>query len=172
MKKLHYLLVILAVCAFACESDDGPGSSISISAEFDLEETLAVNINENDPNSIDRTINFEASDDDLSSLGEIDEYEIESLQIIIENYDGADNVELRNMSIQVDGVATSFTLQTVPLQNSTIDLTDNADFLAAVAAEFLENNEITLTIAGEVSGQPVSFDMTIKVSLKVTGSPS
>ena len=172
MKKLHYLLVVLSVLAFACESDDDPISGISISADFDLEEKLAVNIGENAPNSIDQTLSFEASADDLSSLGEIDEYEIKSIKITIENYNGANDIELQNMSIRVDGVATAFTLQTIPLQYSTIDLTDNADFLAAVAAEFLENNEITLTIAGEVSGQPVSFDMKIEIAVKVSGSPS
>ena len=173
MKKLHYLLVVLSIFVLACESDDDAGSSITISAEFEIDKTFEVVIDEDKPRSINETVLFEASDDDLDVLDQVDGYEITSLQIIIANYAGPNDIELSNMSLAVVGTTTAFTLETFQLQNGTIDITDDADIFEAIAAEFLADNDITLTITGDISGEErVSFDMTIEVGVKASGSPS
>ncbi len=170
MKKTLYLFFALSAFTVACDSDD-LDDLLSISTTFTLDENFDVNISEEGPDSFDETIRIEASDNDLDELDKIEKYEITSAKFIIADYDGPSSTELEDMSISVVGTTIGFSIDPFEIANGTYDLNVDNSILEDMAEEFLKDNEIELRLTASVNNKPVSFNMTVELDVKVTGSP-
>ncbi|WP_136480027.1 hypothetical protein [Cognatitamlana onchidii] len=171
MKTKATLLIILLLNVFSCDEIDKL-------TEFDVNDSFAYTIivsestdSEGTPVSISEsiTINLTDNQDIDDNLDLIQSVAVNSITFEIDNFEGAELTTLSNVLLTFDSV-------TLRLADTDLKAADdsNTSYMVGTASDYdnianlLKNNKsVTAQISGTISETPVSFDINIKVDIKV-----
>ena len=169
MKNLSYPVVILFL--LFTQACDKVNDLNTIDLNSDLEKSYTANITDSDPLTVNETFNVEAGNDDKIKkyIDHIQDYTVNKVTYKISDYSGASGILLNgNLNIGSVSVAvTDLDLQAASTSGTVYDLQLSQADLDAIAADFKDGNSISGSLQGSVSDKPVTFTVTISISVTV-----
>jgi hypothetical protein len=175
MKNLRILpLLLLLVLLFRCDLIDEIKGLDEIDFEIELYASRDVNIEEDDPDTINDTfvISATSNPDVAEYINDITGFEIWDIYIKIPYYKGEDGIQFIG-KVNIGGYDLDFTEEPyfVPseLYNSggIYYLALNEANLQALNTKLLNEKKLEGSITGKVSGQPVAFTMDFYIDATV-----
>ena len=171
MKMLSRALVAVMLFSFAsCEVDDMK-DLLDTTINVDLDKEAHVVITEDDPAEYDETLSFDVSEE-ITDL-EIKEYEITEISVEVSNFVG-EATKITGLSLSIEGSSISLEIPEVSIalvnNQGPINIPVDEVTLAAIAAQFSNDNKITVNTAGAIDNKPAEFDLRVVIKAKVTGS--
>jgi hypothetical protein len=175
MKNLRILpLLLLLVLLFRCDLIDEIKGLDEIDFEIELYASRDVNIEEDDPDTINDVFEISATSnaDVAEYLNEITAFEIWNIYIKIPFYNGEDGIQFIG-KVNIGGYDLDFTQEPyfVPseLYNSggIYYLALNEANMQALNKKLMDEKKLACSIVGKVSGQPVAFTMDFYIDATV-----
>ncbi len=175
MKNLRILpILLLLLLLFRCDLIDEIKGLDEIDFEIELYASRDVNIEEDDPDTINDTfvISATSNPDVAEYINDITEFDIWNIYIKIPFYQGEDGIQFIG-KINIGGFEADFTEEPyfVPsnLYNagSIYYLSLNEANLQALNTKLLNEKKLEGSITGKVSGQPVAFTMDFYIEATV-----
>ncbi|MFI1770345.1 hypothetical protein [Thalassobellus citreus] len=169
--KINLLLLLIAT-VFNCSEIDKL-TEFDITEDFDT--SIEISIPDNDGGNA--TSLSESSTIDISTNAEINknldliqDATINSLTYEISDFTGAENATITNASLNIGG--TIIAVNAINLKqsddNNTIYSIENTDKLKGIATYLKNNSTATITLSGELSTTPVTFNIIIELESTFT----
>ncbi|GGZ77485.1 hypothetical protein [Algibacter mikhailovii] len=171
MKTKATLLIILLLNVLSCDEIDKL-TEFDVRDNFESVFRISESANsEGQPVSITETVTVDISTNQeiADNLNLIQSIAIESITFKIENFSGNDNITLSNASIAFNNEI--ITLEDINLSSAegsgTVYNIGTASNYNTIANILKNDPSVTAKISGTISEIPVSFDLRLKVDLKV-----
>ena len=171
MKNLRILPLILSlIFLLGCDLIDQIKGLEEIDFDIELVKTIPVNIDADDPKTVNETFTIDAKSnpDIIDFLDDITEYDIWAIFVNFSNYVGEPGIVFEG-TLKVGLFTADFTGMNAIVPSDYADnggaiyLDLNQDALEAINSALLAGHKLDCSIVGTVSDQPVSFIINIYV---------
>lgn len=163
--KFNYLMIVaVAMMAVLTSCDlEEVLDNVELNTDLEVNETFEVVLTENDPTTFEETRTFSAEVEDMDVTG----IEISAINYTVSNYTASGKSQNMRWNISIGGVSTGVTGE---LTNITNVFQVQNGILEAWEEYLLDNPEATIVVSAELDEVPVSFDVELDMTLKVTGT--